>query len=301
MSLDGRAACWITTNVIRCVEPPKGLKPPSDCASADVIERALNTYLYETDIMPDNRREEMKRLLETNGRERKKIGNKYKTYIVRGSWPIFINPKTGKESTRKGVPGEFYTLRSHLRTVDVLAGSTSGAAAGPEVPAVVQEADATAAVAAVTALPVSTLPPIPNGPTSDPEHMSASKKARTRDVIWVQLVYVNEVMEVFLHRFNLDDAPRHLYDAIKNNLTNDVWRYNNVYEGDGLVGMEGLVIEDDAGDEQDYAGEQERAKQVFKYLAGKMDARNSSDPDEYPDTYKTKAPHDVCITMRSPN
>ena len=128
----------------------------------------------------------------------------------------------------------------------------------------------------------------------------AIDRARTRDearnVIWVQLVYVNDVMEVFMHRFNLDDAPRHLYDTIKNNLTKNVWRYNNVYAGDGLLGMEGLAIEDD---HSDY--EQECAEQVFEYLAGKMDAWNSPDPDEYPDTYKTKAPHDVCITMRSPN
>ena len=79
-------------------------------------------------------------------------------------------------------------------------------------------------------------------------------------------------MEVFLHRFNLDDAPRHLCDAIKNNLTNDVWRYNNVYEGDGLLGMEGLVIEDDAGDEQDDAGdEQEVTRQTSLQVPGWQD------------------------------
>ena len=124
----------------------------------------------------------------------------------------------------------------------------------------------------------------------------AHTRDEARDVIWVQLVYVNDVMEVFMHRFNLDDAPRHLYDTIKNNLTKNVWRYNNVYAGDGLLGMEGLAIEDD---HSDY--EQECAEQVFEYLAGKMDAWNSPDPDEYTDTYKTKGPHDVCITMRSPN
>ena len=175
MSLAEQAACWIDKNVIRCVEISEiNTKPPGDCASADDIERALHTYLYETDTMPNNRKEEMKRLLENNGREYSPRKTFFKTYIVPGSWPTVI--KTGKKSTLRSVAAvQFYTLAPHLRTVDVLAGSTSGAAAGPEVPAVVQEAAdaaataAVAAFAAVTALPVSTLPPIPNGFTSDPE------------------------------------------------------------------------------------------------------------------------------------
>ena len=102
-----------------------------------------------------------------------------------------------------------------------------------------------------------------------------------------------------MYRFNLDDAPEHLYRTIKNNLTKKVFRYNNVYEGDGIDGMAGLVIEDDPDDEDDADDEQIRAEEVFKYLAGQTAARSSSDPDEYPDTYKTPGSHDVLIFMVS--
>ena len=74
-------------------------------------------------------------------------------------------------------------------------------------------------------------------------------------------------------------------------------RYNNVYEGDGLAGMDGLAIEDDP--EDDSGDEQIRTAEVFKYLAGKTEAWSSSSSSTYPDTYKTKGPHDVFITMKS--
>ena len=124
--------------------------------------------------------------------------------------------------------------------------------------------------------------------------MSASKKrhtcdeARTRDVIWVLLVDSREATEVCAYRFNLDDAPEHLYDTIKNNLnlTKKVWKYENVYE-DGIEGMSGLVIEDEENENEGFY-EEERAEEAFKYLAGKAEAQNS---------YETPEPHDVCISM----
>ena len=120
--------------------------------------------------------------------------------------------------------------------------------------------------------------------------MSASKKARTRDVIWVQLVDAREATEVGVYRFNLDDAPEHLYDTIKNNLTKKVWKYENVYE-DGIEGMAGLVIEDDPDDDEDENDgfyEQERAEEALEYMAGKATVQN---------LYNNPEPHDVYISM----
>ena len=110
---------------------------------------------------------------------------------------------------------------------------------------------------------------------------------------------MTEATEVHYYRFNLDDAPEHLHHTIKNSLTKKVFRYNNVCEGDGIDGMAGLVIEDDPDDEDDSDDEQIRAEEVFKYLAGQTEARSSSDPDEYPDTYKTPESFDVLISMVS--
>ena len=129
--------------------------------------------------------------------------------------------------------------------------------------------------------------------------MSASNKrhtcdeARTRDVSWVLLVDSREATEVCAYRFNLDDAPEHLYDTIKNNLnlTKKVWKYENVYE-DGIEGMAGLVIEDpdDDEDENENDGlyEQERAEEALEYMAGKATVQN---------LYNNPEPHDVYISM----
>ena len=123
--------------------------------------------------------------------------------------------------------------------------------------------------------------------------MSASEKAR--DVIWVLLVDAREATEVGLYRFNLDDAPEHLYHTIRNNLnlTKKVWKYENVYE-DGIEGMAGLVIEDDPDDDEDENEndgfyEQERAEEALEYMAGKAEAQNlyNNNPE----------PHDVYISM----
>ena len=124
--------------------------------------------------------------------------------------------------------------------------------------------------------------------------MSASKKrhtcdeARTRDLIWVLLVDAREATEVGMYRFNLDDAPEHLYDTIKNNLnlTKKVWKYENVYE-DGIEGMSGLVIEDEENENEGFY-EEERAEEALKYMGGKATVQN---------LYNNPEPHDVYISM----
>ena len=116
--------------------------------------------------------------------------------------------------------------------------------------------------------------------------MSAS--TRTRDVIWVLLVDAREATEVGVYRFNLDDAPEHLYDTIKNNLnlTKKVWKYENVYE-DGIEGMSGLVIEDEENENEGFY-EEERAEEALKYMGGKATVQN---------LYNNPEPHDVYISM----
>ena len=96
--------------------------------------------------------------------------------------------------------------------------------------------------------------------------MSAPKKARTRDQIWVLLVDVTEATEVSFNRFNLDDAPDHMYFQIVNNLTNNVWRYDNVHEGGGIEGLAGLVNEEDDDEDDEENDAEMRAEEVLEYI-----------------------------------
>ena len=88
--------------------------------------------------------------------------------------------------------------------------------------------------------------------------MPAPPKARTRDQIWIFLVDAAESMEVCYYWFNLNDAPDHMYDQIANNLTKNVWRYDNVRDGDGIEGFEGIV-------DQDGEDAEMRAEEVMRY------------------------------------
>ena len=119
--------------------------------------------------------------------------------------------------------------------------------------------------------------------------MSAPRKGAHWPQIWVLLVDVTEATEVSFNRFNLDDAPDHMYFQIVNNLTKNVWRYDNVHESGGIEGLAGLVNEEDDDKDDEENDAEMRAEEVLEYI------QNKCKDEENP--YNTLEKFEVLISL----